>query len=74
MGYIFWYIKINPTQNHNSSTSLDRYYKGLLIALISFEIRHSKLKLWAAKEKTSKLQQQKSDMWNSLESSAYWKH
>ena len=49
MGYSLWYIKINPSQNQDLSTSFERPYKELWNALISFEIRHSKLKLWAVK-------------------------
>ena len=36
-----WYIKIDPSQNMDLSTSLERPYKELLNALISFEIRYS---------------------------------
>ncbi len=41
MGYSLWYIKIDPSQNQDLSTSLERSYKELLNALISFEIHHS---------------------------------
>ncbi len=51
MGYSLWYVKIDPSQNQDLSTSLERSYKELLNALISFEIRHCKLKLWEVKEK-----------------------
>ena len=44
MGYSLWYVKIDSSQNMDQSTSLERSYKELLNALISFEIRHSKLK------------------------------
>ena len=43
--YSLWYVKIEPSQNQDLSTSLERPYKDLLNALIIFEIRHSKLKL-----------------------------
>ncbi len=46
--------KIDPSQNQDLSTLLESPYKDLLNALIIFEIRHSKLKLWAVKERTSK--------------------
>ena len=46
-----WYVTINLPQNKNVSTSLERSYKELLNALISFEIHHLKLKLWAVKER-----------------------
>ncbi len=36
-----WYVKIDPLQNQDLSTSLESPYKELLNALISFEIRHS---------------------------------
>ncbi len=49
-----WYIKIYSSQNQDLSTSLERPYEELLNALISFEIRHSKLKLWVVKERASK--------------------
>ena len=35
------YVKIDPSQNLDLSISLERSYKELLNALISFEIRHS---------------------------------
>ena len=41
MGYSLWYVKIDPSQNQDLSTSLERPYRELLNALISFEIRHS---------------------------------
>ncbi len=41
MGYSLWYIKIEPSQNQDLSTSLERSYEELLNAIISFEIRHS---------------------------------
>ncbi len=41
MGYSLWYVKTEPSQNLNSSTSLERPYKELLNALFSFEICHS---------------------------------
>ncbi len=50
MGYNLWYVKIDPSQNQDLSTSLERSYKELLNALTSFEIRHSELKLWAIKK------------------------
>ena len=53
-----WYVKIDSSQNQDLSTSLERSYKELLNALISFEIRYSELKLWAVKERA--LKQQKS--------------
>ncbi len=56
MGYGLWYVKIEPSQNQDLSTSLERSYKELLNALISFEICHSYLILWAAKERASKQQ------------------
>ena len=34
-------VKIEPSQNLNQSTSLERSYKELLNACFSFEIRHS---------------------------------
>ncbi len=34
-------VKIDPSQNQDLSTSLDRSHKELLNELISFEIRHS---------------------------------
>ncbi len=49
MGYSLWYVKIEPSQNQDLSTSLERPYKELLNACFSFEIRHSKLKLWVVK-------------------------
>ncbi len=36
-----YYVKIDQSQNQDLSTSLERSYKELLNALISFEIRHS---------------------------------
>ena len=36
-----WYVKLDPSQNQDLSTSLERSYKELLNALISFEIRYS---------------------------------
>ncbi len=51
---LLWYVKIDPSQNQDLSTSLERPYKELLNALISFEICPSKLKLWAVKERPSK--------------------
>ncbi len=39
--YSLWYVKIEPYQNQDLSTSLERSYKELLDALISFDIRHS---------------------------------
>ena len=51
MGYnSLWYVKIDPSQNQDLSTSLERSYKKLLNACFSFEIRHSVLKLWAVKD------------------------
>ena len=41
MGYSLWYVKIDPSQNHDLSTSLERSYKELLNTSFSFEIRHS---------------------------------
>ncbi len=41
--YSLWYVQIDPTQNIDQSTSLERTYKELLNALISFEIRRSSL-------------------------------
>ncbi len=41
MGYSLWYVKIDPSQNQDLSTSLERPSQQLLNALISFEIRHS---------------------------------
>ncbi len=41
--YSFWYIKIDPPQNQDLSTSLERSYKELLNACFSFEIYYSKL-------------------------------
>ena len=35
------YVKIDPSQNQDLRTSLERPYKELLNALISFEICHS---------------------------------
>ena len=52
--YSLWYIKIDPSQNQDLSTSLERPYKELLNALISFEIHHFYLKLWAVKERAPK--------------------
>ncbi len=54
MGYSLWYVKIDPSQNQDMSTSLERSYKELLNALINFEIHCSELKLWAVKERVSK--------------------
>ncbi len=45
--YSLWYVKIDLSQNQYLSISIERPHKELLNALISFEIRHSKLKLWA---------------------------
>ncbi len=56
MGYSLLYVKIDPSQNQYLRISLERPRKELLNALISFEIRHSELKLWAVKENTSKHQ------------------
>ena len=59
MGYLLyslWYVKIEMSQNHNLSTSLKMPHNELLNALFNFEIRHSKLKLWAIKERASKYQ------------------
>ena len=36
-----WYVKIDPSQNMDQSTSFQRLYRELLNALISFEICHS---------------------------------
>ena len=36
-----WYIKIEPSQNQDLSTSLENPYKELLNACFSFEIHHS---------------------------------
>ena len=36
--YSLSYVKIDPSQNQDVSTSLERPYKELLNALISFEI------------------------------------
>ena len=52
--YSLWYVKIDPSQNQNLIISLERPYKELLNALISFEICHSYLILWAVKERASK--------------------
>ena len=41
LGYSLWYVKIDPSQNQDLSTSLERSYKELLNAYFSFEIRHS---------------------------------
>ena len=41
MGYSFWYVKIDPSQNQDLSTSLERSYKELLNACFSFKICHS---------------------------------
>ena len=41
MGYSLWYIKIDPSQNQDLSTLLERPYKELLNACFSFEICHS---------------------------------
>ncbi len=46
-----WYVKIDPSQNIDQSTSLERSYKELLNACFSFEIRHSELKLWTINER-----------------------
>ncbi len=51
LAYSLWYVKIKLSQNQDLSIPLERPYKKLLNALISFEIRHSKLKLWVAKER-----------------------
>ena len=48
-------LKIDPSQNHDLSTSIERPYKELLNALIGFEIRHSKLKLRAVQRKGLKM-------------------
>ncbi len=48
-----WYVKIDPSRNQDLSISLKRPYKELLNALFNFEIRHSELKLWAAKKRAS---------------------
>ena len=42
MSYSLWYVKIDPFQNQNLSTSLERPYKKLLNACFSFEICLSK--------------------------------
>ncbi len=49
-----WYVKIDPSQNQNSSTSLEKPYKKLLNPCFSFEIRHSQLKIWVVKDRASK--------------------
>ena len=36
-----WYVKIDPSQNQDLSTLLERSHKELLNALISFDIHHS---------------------------------
>ncbi len=46
--------KIDPSQNQDLSISLERPYKKLLNALISFEICYSKLDLWAIERRTQK--------------------
>ncbi len=46
-----WYIKIDPSQNQDLNTSLEKPYKKLLNALFNFQIRYSKLKLWAVKKR-----------------------
>ena len=51
MGYSLWYVKIDPSQNPDLSTSFERPCKELLNALISFEIRHSELKLRAVRKR-----------------------
>ena len=45
------YVKIDPSQNQDLSTSLERPYKELLNACFSFETCHSFLKLWGVKER-----------------------
>ena len=35
MGYSLWYVKIDPSQNQDQSTSLERSYKELLNAIKS---------------------------------------
>ncbi len=35
MGYSFWYVKIDPSQNMDLSTLLERSYKELLNIAIS---------------------------------------
>ena len=56
MGYSLWYVKIDRSQNQDSSTSLKRPYKEVLNARFIFEIRHSKLKIWAIKKKAANWQ------------------
>ena len=51
-----WYVKNDPSQNQDLSTSLERSHKELLNELISLEIRHYELKLWTVKERASKWQ------------------
>ncbi len=51
MGYSLWFVKIEPSQNQDLSISLERSYKELLNALISFETGPSKLKLWPIKDR-----------------------
>ena len=38
IGYSLWYVKIDPSQNMDQSTSLERSYKELLNTCFSFEI------------------------------------
>ena len=63
MAKIPFYIKIDPSQKQDLSTSLERPYKELLNALISFEICHSELVLWAVKERASKWQKNPFPLW-----------
>ena len=52
-GLCLWYVKTDPSQNQDLSTSLEKPYKELLNALFNFQIRPSELKLWAFKERAS---------------------
>ncbi len=40
VAWSLWYVKTDPSQNQDSSTSLGRPYKELLNAFFSLEIRY----------------------------------
>ena len=62
MGYSLWCVKIYPPQNQDLRILLERPYKELLNALISFKICHSVLKLWQSKKHLKTGQSQRNSL------------
>ena len=56
MGHSLWYVKIDPHQSQDLSTLVEKVLFLAIEYKNYFEIRHSKLKLWAVKVKASKQQ------------------